>query len=50
MSLHVERIEEMMRKLAAENESIQVTQRQINALLTNRSRPKRPRKATKMIT
>lgn len=49
ISFHVERLEENGRNIAAENESMQVTKREIIALQMNYSRPKRSGKATKMI-
>lgn len=44
MSPHVEHLEEQSRKLAAENESVQVTKQEIIALLINRSRQRRSAK------
>lgn len=48
MRLHLERLEEHSRKLYAENESIQVTKRNIVALMMNCSRVNRSCNATKM--
>lgn len=49
MSLHVGHLEEQSRKLAAESESLRVTEREIIALPMNRWHPKQSVKSTKTI-